>query len=404
MTTPPSDEATLFQAALQIPTPEARRAYLREACGGDQRLLARVEALLRIYEQESSFLESPALTMPSPLRPGPGPEALAEPVRRIPGFEILGELGRGGMGVVLKARQASLNRTVALKMILGGLAGPMELARFLTEAEAAAAVKHPHVVAVFDFGHHDSSPYLAMELLEGGSLAGLLVKKGPLPPREAAALMEKVARGVQAAHELGIVHRDLKPANVMLEAKGEPKVADFGLAKRPAGAFSPDGRQLLTACKDGLARLWDWETGGLACPRLKHEDEVNGAVLTPDGRYAVTTCHGETGGVFVWELLTGQLIAPPVRSSLVASRGDGVFGLALSPDGKRAYGRTSRPPGVRMVDLSDLLAEPGPADGTLGLIGELASGQQIQAGGESKLTREQWLERLRLFRRESRPR
>ena len=151
----------------------------------------------------------------------------------LPGYEVLGELGRGGMGVVYKARQVSLNRTVALKMLPGGAyAERHELARFLGEAEAVAAVKHPHVVQVYDFGQCDARPYFAMEYLGGGSLVDLIRTSGRLAPATAAALVEKVARGVQAAHDLGIVHRDLKPANVLLADDGEPKVADFGLAKR----------------------------------------------------------------------------------------------------------------------------------------------------------------------------
>jgi eukaryotic-like serine/threonine-protein kinase len=151
----------------------------------------------------------------------------------VPGYEIAGELGRGGMGVVYKANQLGLNRIVALKMLPAGeYADPQELARFLGEAEVVAAVKHPHVVQVYDFGQHAARPYFAMEYLGGGSLVSLIREAGKLAPARAAALVEKVARGVQAAHDLGIVHRDLKPANVLLSDDGEPKVTDFGLAKR----------------------------------------------------------------------------------------------------------------------------------------------------------------------------
>jgi serine/threonine protein kinase len=136
------------------------------------------------------------------------------------------------MGVVYEARQVGLNRTVALKMLPAEYAEPHELVRFLSEAEVVAAVRHPHVVQVYEYGQCGSRPYFAMEHLGGGSLVDLIRKSGRLAPATAAELVEKIARGVQAAHDLGIVHRDIKPQNVLLGGDGEPKVTDFGLAKR----------------------------------------------------------------------------------------------------------------------------------------------------------------------------
>jgi WD40 repeat protein len=148
----------------------------------------------------------------------------------VPGFEILETLGRGGMGVVYKARQIGLDRLVALKMILAADPETALLERFHTEALAAARLRHPGIVQIHEVGAHEGRPYLVLEFVEGGSLASKLKGK-PVPPRQAAQLAESLGRAVQAAHDAGIVHRDLKPANVLVTPKWELKVADFGLAK-----------------------------------------------------------------------------------------------------------------------------------------------------------------------------
>ncbi len=149
----------------------------------------------------------------------------------IPGYEIEGELGRGGMGVVYKARQVRLNRTVALKMILASEhSGPEAAIRFLAEAESVAKIQHPNIVQIFHIDEHAGHPFFEMEYIPGGSLADRL-DNTPQPPRIAARLVEILARAMASAHNAGVVHRDLKPGNILLSGDGTPKVADFGLAK-----------------------------------------------------------------------------------------------------------------------------------------------------------------------------
>ncbi|MCI0702836.1 MAG: serine/threonine-protein kinase, partial [Planctomycetia bacterium] len=194
----------------------------------------------------------------------PRAEAGTETPPAPPGYVIVRKLGSGGMGLVYEGRQIQLNRPVALKVLHSGRTDAKDIVRFLAEAEAIAAVKHPHVVQVYDIGQDSDRPFMALELLTGGTLADRL-KDGPLDPRDSASLVAKLADAVRAAHDLGIVHRDLKPSNILFEnaergtrnaepksedSPGEvsshsafrvprsalvPKVTDFGLAKRSGG-------------------------------------------------------------------------------------------------------------------------------------------------------------------------
>jgi serine/threonine protein kinase/predicted Zn-dependent protease len=208
----------------------------------------------------------------------------------VPGYEILSELGRGGMGVVYLARHIGLKRAVALKMVLAGAhAQPEVLARFQTEAEAVARLKHPHIVQIYEVGERDGCPYLCLELVEGGSLEKKL-KGAPQPAREAARLVETLARAMQHVHQHGILHRDLKPSNILLTADGNPKITDFGLAK----LLDSD---LLRTPSEAV----------LGTPSYMAPEQADGrsrAISTLSDVYAL--------GAILYELLTGR---PPFRAA-----------------------------------------------------------------------------------------
>jgi len=228
-------------------------------CGSEGEASAEADSDITLVAPSPSLRAlDPHMTLPGSLC-GAMPGVAEEPFPELPtvaGYEVHGELGRGGMGVVYKARQEGLNRTVALKMVLtGNLAGTKHLARFKAEAEAVARLHHPNIVQIYEVGEQDGRPYFSLEYVDGGSLAKML-SGTPLPLRSAAELVEIIARAIHFAHQKNIIHRDLKPANILLASTGRhmssgkdsdswvteqgmrttelglPKITDFGLAKQ----------------------------------------------------------------------------------------------------------------------------------------------------------------------------
>jgi predicted Ser/Thr protein kinase len=220
---------------------------------------------------------------------------------RLGNYRLLGELGSGGMGVVYRARQAGLDRDVALKVLrLGPLAGDEGHRRFRQEAAAAAALKHPNIVTVYEVGEVDGHAFLSMELVEGRTLAEC-VREGPLVPEVAARYLAAIADAVATAHAQGIVHRDLKPANVLIDAFDAPRVTDFGLAKRFDEAGSPSGWREATRTGQVLG------SPGYMPP--EQADPARGAVGFPADIYAM--------GALLYHLLTGR--APFAAATVTAT-------------------------------------------------------------------------------------
>ncbi len=211
---------------------------------------------------------------------------------QVPGYVIVGELGRGGMGVVYKARQVNLNRICALKMILAGAhAGPEATARFLSEAETVARLEHPAIVQIHHLGEHDGRPYLELEYVDGGSLDDRS-DGTPLPADEAAELVEALARAIHFSHGLGVVHRDLKPSNILLTRDGRAKIADFGLAKMLDTDSRITGSDLI-----------------LGTPSYMAPEQASG-----DAKRASPSADIYALGAILYALLTGR---PPFRAATI---------------------------------------------------------------------------------------
>ena len=277
----------------------------------------------------------PAQPKPPPFVP-PSPAELA---RHFPQLEILELIGRGGMGAVYKARQPSLDRLVALKILPPGVGGDAGFAeRFTREARALARLSHPNIVAVYDFGQAAGMPFFVMEYVDGPNLREL-ERGGKLNPREAMQIIPHICEALQFAHDEGIVHRDIKPENILLDKKGRVKIADFGIAKLLGQTTVPDAA--LTGAGDVVGTL------NYMAPEQREKP------LTVDHRADIFSL-----GVVFYELLTGELpigkFAPPSQVARVDVRLDEVVVRALEKEPARRYQHVSE----LGTDVQNITAAP----------------------------------------------
>src|SRR5262249_17384013 len=236
-------ERTIFLNALDQDDPERRRAYLDFACAGNPALRKRIEALLRSHQEADTFLDVPAIEQLTNydqglafLAPSTEPGFLG----RLDHYEVLEVVGRGSTGMVLKGRDTKLQRIVAIKVLKPLLAGRGTARRlFVREAQAAAAIRDDHVIAIYAVSDEGLVPYLVMEFVAGITLADQIQRNGALGLREILRIGMQAARGLAAAHAQGVVHRDIKPGNILLENGGQRvKITDFGLAYAEKGVIT----------------------------------------------------------------------------------------------------------------------------------------------------------------------
>jgi serine/threonine-protein kinase len=271
------------------------------------------------------------------------PEAVVTLPCRFAGYELLEEIGRGGMGIVYRARQVSLDREVAVKMILRGpLASGVDRQRFRVEAEATARLEHASIVPVYEVGESQNGPYFSMKYIRGRTLSSLLAQR-PLPPREAARILASVAHGIHYAHQHGILHRDLKPSNILVDEQGQPLVTDFGLAKRTGHGA------VITQTGDVLG------TPAYMAPEQAAGDR--GQVGPASDVYSL--------GAILYHMLTGRptfQAASPVDTLLMVLEQDPVPPRVLNPQADRdlemiALRCLQKPADLRYQTAADLAAD-----------------------------------------------
>jgi serine/threonine protein kinase/Tfp pilus assembly protein PilF len=295
MSTPPRDEAAIFNAARQIDDHNARRVYLEVACGEDRELLRRVEALLRVNSEKLTLLDAPTMEIRGILSATIRDEAGTQ----IGPYKLVQMLGEGGMGTVFRAEQAQpIHREVAVKIIRPGMDSRQVLARFAVEQQALALMDHPNIARVLDAGTTETArPYFVMELITGVPINKYCDTKH-LTLRERLQLFIPVCQAVQHAHQKGIIHRDIKPSNVLValyDSKPVPKVIDFGIAK--ATGFKPSEQTVATELGSVVGTM-----------EYMSPEQAEPGQIDIDTRSDIYSL-----GVVLYELLTGSTPLQPAR-------------------------------------------------------------------------------------------
>src|SRR5438445_4705775 len=287
-------EEQIFEAALQFPTPEQRAAFVKGACGNDETLRQRVEALLKAHEHTSGFLDQPpAAPSGKTLVLTTGMLAVTErPGDKIGRYKVLQQIGEGGCGVVYMAEQDEpVRRRVALKVIRLGMDPKSVIARFEAERQALALMDHPNIARVLDAGATETGrPYFVMELVRGIRITEYC-DQNKLSTNERLELFIQICHAIQHAHQKGIIHRDIKPSNILVtlhDGLPVPKVIDFGIAKATQGRLTD--QTLFTAFEQFI---------GTPAYMSPEQAEMSGLDID-------TRCDIYALGVLLYELLTGE--------------------------------------------------------------------------------------------------